>query len=343
MTMEGAAPVPTLYVIVFSNFEGFCRETERAREIVDGFGELHAAFPAAIWTHMFNSIHLVGPEEHQRAGRELTAYLRSLLVGEPRTEVGLHLHAFYALIQALGVTPRGHPHAGAAPGDCGRSRGLEGDGYDVLLTAYPAAERERVIQGCLDAFATAGIPRPTSFCAGYSAADPELQTTLERLGFTTSFAAQVVPKGIEGVSYPGCWYELLEWGEKLTPLSRPYRVRRRTLLPKAGEPLLDRLVEVPLNLDTDVRPLFLHGNPVSRRAILDFHAELVLATGKSSCVCLGLHDVYLSDQKRRQPVLDEMASNLKYVQGIALRGGVPVRFATASEVSALVHANPEAW
>ena len=341
--MEGAIPIPTLYVIVFSNFEGFCRESERARDIVDGFRELHAAFPAAIWTHMFNPIHLLGPKEHQGAGLVLTAYLREILLAEPRTEVGLHLHAFYALIQALGATPCGHPHAGAPPGDCGRSRGLDGDGYDVLLTAYSAAERERILQGCLDAFASAGLPRPTSFCAGYSAADPELQATLERLGFTTSFAAQVVPKGIEGVSYPDCWYELLEWGEKLTPLSRPYRVRRRTLLPKAGEPLLDRLVEVPLNLDTDVRPLSLHGNPVSRRAVLDFHAELVRATGKSSCACLGLHDVYLGDQNRRQPVLDEMTSSLTYVQEIALRGGLRVRFATASEVSALVHANAETW
>lgn len=342
MTAPAAAQAPGLHVVVFSNFEGFCRTPERARRTVEGFRELSAACPSAIWTHMYNPIHLVGPAEHREAGRELTVYLRSLLLAQPRTEVGLHAHCFYALIGALGVTPRGHPHAGGSPGECGLPRGLEGDGYDVLLTGYAPEERERILQGCVNAFADAGLPRPSSFCAGYSAADPELQATLERMGFTTSFAAQVVPRGIQGVSYPDCWYELLEWGERLTPLSRPYRVRRRTLLPAPGETLLDRLVEVPLNLDTDVRPLYLHGNPVSRRAALDFHAELVFATGRSSCVCLGVHDVYLADEERRKPVLTEMAANLAYLQEIGRRG-VPVRFVTASEVSRLVHASPGSW
>jgi hypothetical protein len=337
-------PAPAaLHVVVFSNFEGFIRGAGAARSVVAAFREIGAAHPTVVWTHMWNPMYLVGPEEHREAGRELLGYLRALLDAEPRTEIGLHVHPYYTLIRALGVTPRGSPRAGAPAGECRRPRGLEGDGYDVLLTAYADDERERILRGCQDALAASGLPRPTSFCAGYSAADPRLQAMIERMGFTTSFAAQVVPSGVEGVSYPSCWYELLEWGEHLSPLSRPYRVRRGTLLPTEGEALLDRLVEVPLNADTDDRPPYLHGTPVSRPAILDMHAELVRRTGRSSCVCLGVHDAYLGEGARRAPVLEELTSSLGHAREIARRGEVPVRFVTASEVSSLVHGDPHAW
>ena len=331
----------TLHVLTFSNFEGFCSDKPKARRIVDGFEQIGREYPDAVWTHMFNPRYLLGTKEHREAGEVFVAYLTELRSHEPRTEIGLHLHMYDDLVAALGVRPRGVPYSGAPPGDCLAGPDRESNGYDVLMTGFTANERRRLVEGSVESLVRSGLPRPRSFCAGYSATDPAMQAMLEECGFTTSFAAQVLPRGVDGVSYPDCWYELLEWGEGLTPLVQPYRVPRDSILPRAGAPLLDRLVEIPLNADTDTRPPYLNGEPVSRRSILDAHFEMIRTTGADSSVALGLHDVYLADEAARGDVLDEMLSSLAYAEQIGLRGEGCVRFSTASEVSARLHAESD--
>ena len=194
---------------------------------------------------------------------------------------------------------------------------------------------------------SATFPRketPTAFCAGYSATDPALQALLDQLGFVASCAAQAVPRGIAGVSYPPSWYDLLEWAEHITPLAKPYRVGTTSILPPpAAGPALERLVEIPLNTDTDLRPPYLNGRPIARKAILDAHYKMIQDTGRSSCVALGIHDVYLGDDAQRGPILAEMAANLDHVRSLGQRGAVPVRFATASEVADRVRTETGRW
>ena len=128
----------------------------------------------------------------------------------------------------------------------------------------------------------------------------------------------------------------------ITPLSKPYRVSRDSILP-AGGPWLEHLVEIPLNTDTDVRQPYLHGQPISRKEILDRHYEMVRSTGRSSCVALGVHDVYLAENPQRPPVLAEMAASLDHVRTIRQRGDVPVCFATASEIADRVRTETGLW
>ena len=342
--MQNTLRPPTLHILVFSNFEGFCQDPAEAHRIVDGFEAISQRHPEVIWTHMFNPVHLRGPVQKCQCGEIFLAYLRALVQRQPRTEVGLHLHLFYALVEALGLVPRSYPYADAPPGLCHQSRGLEGDGYDVLLTGYSTSEQRQLVERCCDVFRQCGLPRPTAFCAGFSATNPTLQDLLDQLGFVASCAAQAVPPGIAGVSYPPCWYELLEWGEHITPLAKPYRVGLDTILPPpADAPVLDHLVEIPLNTDTDLRPPYLHGRPISRKEILEAHYEMVRATGRSSCVALGLHDVYLGDVTARGPHLAEMAANLDHVRELSRRGPVPVRFATAPEVAHCVRTETGLW
>ena len=326
---------PVLYIVVYSNFEGFCTDPARARQGVEGFEQLTARHPEIVWTHMFNPIHLVGTGPKRQCGEVFVPYLRRLIQRQPLTEVGLHLHLFLSLVEALGIKPRTEPRGdGTQP---------HTDGYDVLITGYPQSEREAIVGKCVAAFESAGLPRPTSFCTGYSATDPALQAYLDRTGFTTSFAAQVIPSGIPGVSHQPSWYKLLEWGENVTPLSRPYRVGTKSILPTPGGPYLDHLVEVPLTTDQDIRQLYLYHQPVSRRNILDFHYELVRATGRSSCVPFGVHDCYMEEGEMRGPVHAEMAANLDHVRRIIQRGDVRVEFASASAVAHSVLTEPERW
>lgn len=333
-----------LHVLAFSNFEGFCADRESARAIVAGFEEIdRQVVPAVQWTHMFSPRHLLGGRGYREAGDEFIEYLHRLQKRKPRTEVGLHLHCFTDVIASLGVRPRLTPSASADPEDCTAPPGTAQSGYDVLLTGYSQEERERLIVGCTEAFLMAGLARPRTFCAGYSAADPAMQALLESCEFTTSFAAQILPRGVNGLSYPPCWYELLEWGENLSPLTGPYRVRRESILPGAAGPYLDRMVEIPLNTDTDVRPPYLHGRPVSRKTILDLHRDRAGKGGVNTCVSLGLHDVSLVDGKTRVAVVDEMISNLSFAAQIGRTDDVEVVFGTASEVSQHVYSLPHLW
>lgn len=324
------AATPALHIVLYSNFEGFCADVNRARQIVEGFESFTNRYPQIVWTHMFNPVHLVGSGAKRDCGAVFLPWLHSLIKRQPLTDVGLHTHLFFPFIEALGLKPRREP--------CGTAN--DGGGYSVLLTGYPQSEQKIIIQKSVEAFTQNGLPGPTTFCAGYSATDSALQAFLEKAGFTASFAGQVIPPGIPGISHHPCWYQLLEWGENLTPLSRPYRVGKNTILPTATGPWLDRLVEIPLIADQDIRQLYLYGQPVSRRNVLDFHYEFVRATGRSSCVPLGVHDCYLEEGRMRGPVLDEMAASLDHVQRIIQRGDVPVRFSTAAEVSRCVHAEP---
>src|SRR5437667_9467796 len=112
---KSASPLPTLYIVVYSNFEGFCVGQERARQCVEGFEIITKRYPQIIWTHMFNPIHLVGTGGRRDCGEVFVPYLQSLIKRQPLTEVGLHTHLFYSFVAALGLEPRRQPRG--TPGD----------------------------------------------------------------------------------------------------------------------------------------------------------------------------------------------------------------------------------
>src|SRR5262249_19002499 len=131
--------MPTLYLIVFSNFEGFCTDPAEARRITQGVAQVSRRFPETIWTHMFNPVHLLGNTPQRQCEAVFIDYLRGLKKKQPATETGLHLHMFKSIPEALGVMPRSLPSASGEPSG----------GYDVLLTGYTAPERAQLIEGCV--------------------------------------------------------------------------------------------------------------------------------------------------------------------------------------------------
>ena len=323
-----------VHVIVFSNFEGFAFDPAPVSAWFDGFAAAHSEMR---WTHMYNPRYLLESDaEYATVSR---AFTQRLIADQARgvAEIGVHIHMYYSLMERIGVTPRAFPFGDdKSPGcDCGRTiaddpRGKLG-GYDVMMTGYSQAERERIVDVSVNAFLDAGFTRPMSFCAGYSAADPALQETLAGRGFTTSFAAQALgPK-----DYGPCWYRLLEWYGRISPLTIPYRVARGTILPPPheGGEYLD-LVEVPLNMACDKNALWLGDRVVTREAMFDRHWAWAKA-GHETAVAIGVHADILGGEKWDAgpvgPIATMVDGFLRHVAGRAKEGGAEVRYSTASE------------
>jgi hypothetical protein len=317
-------------VVVFSNFEGFVWEPEPAVQWFDACSKAH---PAIRWTHMYNPIYLL---LKQPKYAKIEAQCSPMLLeaeAKGNAEVGLHLHLFYDLVRVMGLNPRAYPHANDTSPRFDHRRSLAEDrsgGYDVLMTGYSAAERAALLDASIGAFLRRGFRRPTSFCAGYSAADPALQALLVQKQFTTSFAAQAV--GPE--DYPSGWYHQVDWYGTITPLTLPYRVSRHSILPPPHDTTeyLD-LVEVPLNMAVDKNNLYFGDTVVSREEMFDCHFNWARNNGRETAVAIGVHaDVVAGERWGSGKVSEVMDRFLTHVSRRAGEGGAQVRFATASAV-----------
>ena len=190
-----------------------------------------------------------------------------------------------------------------------------------------------------------GFPAPTTFCAGYSAADTELQTLLDGLGFSASFAAQPMPPRGTPASYPGCWHDSLEWSGHISPLTMPYRVNRHTILPPPHDEAnyLD-LVEVPLNMWVDDFQLTLDGQDVTREDMFDRHVTWAGSNADSSAVAIGVHAETVAGERFADgpvanPVAKLVTSFLNHVRDRRENSDVDIRFSTASDIAAVFLAN----
>jgi hypothetical protein len=318
-------------VVVFSNFEGFIWEPAPAARWFEACSKAH---PAIKWTHMYNPIYLM---LKQPSYAKIEAqFSPMLLAAEARgeAEVGLHLHLFYDLVRQMGVEPRAYPYANDTTATFNHRRSIDEDrsgGYDVLLTGYSPKERAALLEASVGAFLRRGFRRPTSFCAGYSAADPALQALLVEKQFTTSFAAQAV--GPE--DYGSGWYHLLDWYGNITPLTIPYRVCRHSILPPPHDSTeyLD-LVEVPINMAVDKNDLHLWNAVVPREEMFDCHYNWARNHGRESAVAIGVHaDVVAGESWGSGKIAQVMDRFLTHVSRRAREGGAEVRFATAAEVA----------
>jgi hypothetical protein len=330
---SGKASKPgVVHVVVFSNFEGNLQDAQPA---LRWFDACTAAHPAIVWTHMYNPIYLVADSpEMRKAEATITPYLRDMQ-SRKKAEVGLHLHCFYDLVRRLGVSPRGYPYASDTSAGCNDRRDPAADrlgGYDVLMTGYTRDEQAAMLDASLKAFADRGFERPTSFCAGYSAADPTFQAVVADKGFRVSFSAQSIPPN----HYGTCWERLLKWSGHITPLSIPYRVSRNSILPPphTDDDYLD-LVEVPLNMGVDANDLYLQKSRVTRADMFDRHHTPATRSGRETAVCIGVHaEVVAGETWEKGPVSEVMDRFLTHVERRAKEGGAEIRYGTVSEVAA---------
>jgi len=321
-----------VHIVVFSNFEGSLIDVQPA---IQWFNECSAAHPAIVWTHMYNPIYLVmETPQLKKAEATLSSYLRDLQ-SRTKAEVGLHLHLYYDLVTRLGVSPRAYPYAGDTSPGCDDQRKPEvdrGNGYDVLMTGYTTHEQALLLDASVKAFVDHDFERPTSFCAGYSAADPDLQAVLAERGFRVSFSAQSVPPA----HYGTCWERLLKWSGHITPLTIPYRVARHSILPPphVEDDYLD-LVEVPLNLGVDSNDLYLRKSRVSRVDMFDKHYAAAGRSGEETAVCIGVHaEVIAGEVWGKGPVSEVVDRFLTHAERRAAEGRAEIRFGKVSDVAA---------
>lgn len=326
-----------VHVVVFSNFEGRSRD---AQPVIKWFDACRSSHPAVKWTHMYNPIYLIA-KTPQRAAAE-TAFSNYLLEQQKAgaAEIGLHLHMYYELIEAMGISPRGYPYAQDTSPACNDPKQVNhvtDDGYDVLMTGYSADEQSKMIDQSIAAFVVRGFPRPKSFCAGYSAADPSSQAMLASKGINVSLTAQFVPPA----HYGSCWEKLLKWSGNITPLTVPYRVSKTSILPPPHtENQYLPLVEVPLNLGVDTNELFHYKERMTREEALDKHIQWAKATGGETAVAIGVHaEVIGSEAWGSGPVSKFVDGLLHHAAKRANFGDVEIRFGRVSEVAARFYEN----
>ena len=92
-------------------------------------------------------------------------------------EIGVHIHAWFDLIRAAGVTPRSEPAWNAEGNVTG------GGGYDVPVSAYPYDEFKQVLSWSRQKFIDNGLGDPISFRAGGWYLDLENVHALQDTGF----------------------------------------------------------------------------------------------------------------------------------------------------------------
>jgi hypothetical protein len=321
-------------VSVFTNFEGWLDDANvgTAANAVAWFRDCAAAFPEIVWTHLYSPRYLLVQDGIDAV---FTPYLLDVMQNEG-AEIGIHAHLYFDMVARSGVTPRSTPDGSSD--DCSPSAA---DGYGVLLTGYESDERASIVVAAIEGLTFNGFPAPTTFCAGYSAADTELQTLIDGLGFSASFAAQPMPpRGTPG-SYLGCWHDSLEWSGHISPLTMPYRVNRHTILPPPHDEAnyLD-LVEIPLNMWVDTFQLTLDGQDVTREDMFDRHVAWAGSNADSSAVAIGVHaEVVAGERFADGPVANLVTSFLHHVRDRQENSDVDIRFSTASDIAAVFLAN----
>jgi hypothetical protein len=324
-------------VSVFTNFEGWLNEdkptdVDAAANAVTWFRDCAAAFPEIVWTHLYSPRYLLVQDGIDAV---FTPYLLDVMQNYG-AEIGIHAHLYFDMVGRSGVDPRSTPDGSSD--DCSPSAA---DSYGVLLTGYEPAERARIAAAAIEGLRYNGFPAPTSFCAGYSAADTELQTLLDGLGFSASFAAQPMPPRGMPDSYPGCWHDSLEWSGHISPLTMPYRVNRHTILPPPHDDAdyLD-LVEIPLNMWVDTFGLMLDGQEVSREDMFDRHVSWADSNADSSAVAIGVHAEVVAGERFADGAVGQLVTSfLNHVRDRQQNSDVDIRFSTASDIATVFLAN----
>jgi len=236
-------------------------------------------------------------------------------------EIGLHVHMYKSLVEAAGVAFRSSPSMSGSPPGCGS----DSSGYAVPITAYSESEIRDVLAYSIDRIEVHGLGRPRTFCAGFYAANPTLQSVLHGLGFKTS-AAAFPPGTIYGSEYSPCWYQLSGWGYvPVTHTTPPYLVSSTAIYPKGPWPYLwdnlGTLVEIPqvCKIDwmvsaDDMKNIFMENYNLAE-------------AGRPSAVCLAIHETNGAGHFSKY---DEV---LTFIDGyVESAVPVPVFYATASQI-----------
>jgi peptidoglycan/xylan/chitin deacetylase (PgdA/CDA1 family) len=152
-------------------------------------------------THYFNPRIYVGGPSSDRA-KYLTNWVlnRRAKHGD---EIGLHLHMWYDMVKAAGLTEKREPNwAGGATG------------HDVASTAYTAEEFDQLITWSLKQFSDHGLPKPTVYRAGGWQINVDQLKILVKYGFKAdSSGREYVKFGTK--QYPVPW--------NLYPTTRPFK------------------------------------------------------------------------------------------------------------------------
>lgn len=94
-------------------------------------------------------------------------------------QIGLHIHPFYDLVRAAGVTPRK-----------ANAWNKRGDGYDVPLSSYTYQEQLKIISWGKKELEKKGLGKPTTFRAGGWFANEDTLKALSNLGFKSDSSAR---------------------------------------------------------------------------------------------------------------------------------------------------------
>jgi len=122
-------------------------------------------------THFFNPIYSISGGTLQRRGKYFADWIKGRQ-GQYGDEVGLHIHMFYAIAEAAGVTPRTEP-----------TWNTRGTGSDVPLSSYTLEEQRKIIAWSKKALENQGFTSQVSFRAGGWFANLDTLKALEELGF----------------------------------------------------------------------------------------------------------------------------------------------------------------
>lgn len=139
-----------LYVTWTQDWEGW----NVPPDMLAGLNELAVRYNVPL-THFFNPrIYATSEVSDSDAGR-MTNWVQER-VKNYNDEIGLHLHMWYDMVQAAGVTPRYAPYCSF----------LYPNGGGVAAYAYTKDEMKQILKWARDQFIANGLPVPISFRAG---------------------------------------------------------------------------------------------------------------------------------------------------------------------------------
>lgn len=141
-------------------------------------------------THFFNPLYSISGGTLQRRG----AYFANWIKGRQEAygdEVGLHIHMFYEIATAAGVTPRTDPKWNA-----------RSNGSDVPLTTYDLDEQRKIIAWSKANLQQQGFTNLKSFRAGGWFANLDTLKALEESGFVIESSGRTAYSLGGGISGP---------------------------------------------------------------------------------------------------------------------------------------------
>lgn len=156
-----------LYVAWTLDWEGW-DVPDTALNRIRQLPQIHYRIPL---THFFNPRLFIARDILPERIAYITDWLKDNMT-ENRDAVGLHLHMQYDLVEQAGVTPKSSPDWGY----------LNGQGYDVPLTAYSPEEQARIVRFALTEMVLRGFTDIKGFRAGGWFADVDTLTVLAAAG-----------------------------------------------------------------------------------------------------------------------------------------------------------------